>query len=73
MFLEQVHFVSSSKEKAEEKEKATSMRAALEGQMDHLRDVHHKQVRIYKTKTVYTYIINKPIVQNGRIIKVNML
>lgn len=41
---EQVHIVSSSKEKAEEKEKATSMRAALEEQMDQLRDVHHKQV-----------------------------
>ncbi|XP_050526941.1 kinesin heavy chain [Daktulosphaira vitifoliae] len=41
---EQVHIVSSSKEKAEEKEKATSMRAALEQQMDQLRDVHHKQV-----------------------------
>ncbi|XP_025203439.1 kinesin heavy chain [Melanaphis sacchari] len=41
---EQVHIVSSSKEKAEEKEKATSMRAALETQMDQLRDVHHKQV-----------------------------
>lgn len=45
MILEQVHIVSSSKEKAEEKEKATSMRAALETQMDQLRDVHHKQVR----------------------------
>lgn len=41
---EQVHIVSSSKEKAEEKEKASSMRAALEQQMDQLRDVHHKQV-----------------------------
>lgn len=41
---EQVHIVSSSKEKAEEKEKATSMKAALETQMDQLRDAHHKQV-----------------------------
>lgn len=46
LILEQVHIVSSSKEKAEEKEKATSMRAALETQMDQLRDVHHKQVKI---------------------------
>lgn len=45
LILEQVHIVSSSKEKAEEKEKATSMRAALETQMDQLRDVHHKQVK----------------------------
>lgn len=44
LISEQVHIVSSSKEKAEEKEKATSMRAALEQQMDQLRDVHQKQV-----------------------------
>ncbi|VVC34567.1 Kinesin motor domain, conserved site,P-loop containing nucleoside triphosphate hydrolase,Kinesin motor [Cinara cedri] len=41
---EQVHIVSSSKEKAEEKEKAISMRAALEQQMDQIHDVHQKQV-----------------------------
>ncbi|XP_039301202.1 kinesin heavy chain-like [Nilaparvata lugens] len=40
---EQVHAVSS-KEKAEEKEKATTMRVALEQQMDQLRDAHQKQV-----------------------------
>lgn len=34
----------SSKEKAEEKEKATTMRVALEEQMDQLRDAHQKQV-----------------------------
>jgi len=36
--------VSFSKEKAEEKEKSTSMRITLEQQMDQLRDVHHQQV-----------------------------
>lgn len=41
---EQVHIVSFSKEKAEEKEKSTSMRITLEQQMDQLRDVHHQQV-----------------------------
>lgn len=40
---EQVHAVTS-KEKAEEREKADSMRVALEEQMDQLRDVHQKQV-----------------------------
>ncbi|RZF32621.1 hypothetical protein LSTR_LSTR014171 [Laodelphax striatellus] len=40
---EQVHAVSS-KEKAEEKEKAATMRVALEQQMDQLRDAHQKQV-----------------------------
>lgn len=34
----------SSKEKAEEKEKAATMRVALEEQMDQLRDAHQKQV-----------------------------
>lgn len=45
MFSEQVNIVSSSKEKAEEKVKATVMRAAFEEQMDQFRGVHHKQVR----------------------------
>lgn len=43
MSTEQVHAVSS-KEKAEEKEKAATMRVALEQQMDQLRDAHQKQV-----------------------------
>lgn len=40
---EQVHAVST-KEKAEEKKKAATMRVALEEQMDQLRDAHQKQV-----------------------------
>lgn len=43
MFPEQVTAVSS-KEKAEEKEKAHEVKVALEQQMDQLRDVHQKQV-----------------------------
>lgn len=41
--VEQVNAVSS-KEKAEEREKANTMRVALEEQMDQLRDAHQAQV-----------------------------
>lgn len=43
MISEQVH-AASTKEKAEEKENASKMKAALEEQMDQLRGIHHKQV-----------------------------
>ena len=46
---EQVTAVSS-KEKAEEKEKANEVKVALEQQMDQLRDVHQKQVAELQTQ-----------------------